>query len=77
MHIVTYGCLSQDGENRYGEVSIVCENETDANAVWKAVQEHPERFDFETTYNRFVQIENNGNSTCYLSPQLGANHGNH
>lgn len=45
-HKVIYGCETADGSTGFGEGIIVCQNPTDAKAVWLAIQANPDYFDF-------------------------------
>jgi len=66
---VFYGCETADGGTGFGDECIICSNEIDARAVWLAIQEHPERFDFadiDAGQKRLVRIENDSDSTVYL-----------
>ena len=63
---VTYSCETKDGGTGFGCDRIVCTNPVDAEAVFDAICEHPERFDFapiEPGQKRLVQWHN---TTRYL-----------
>lgn len=65
---VIYGCETKDGGTGFGEGQISCTNEIDAKAVWQAIQDNPDSFDFAPHEDgkRLVRIEGDYYSTRYL-----------
>jgi len=65
---VIYGCETKDGGTGFGEGKIVCENEIDAKAVWQAIQNNPDNFDFAPADGgkRLVRIAGDSHSTRYM-----------
>ena len=65
---VIYGCETKDGGTGFGEGKIMCENLIDAKAVWQAIQDRPDSFDFapKDGGRRLVCISGNTRSTVYL-----------
>lgn len=65
---VIYGCETKDGGTGYGEGKIICQNDIDARAVWAAIQNNPDSFDFADVDDgkRLVRIAGKSNSTVYL-----------
>jgi len=57
--IVEYGCETKDGGSGFGIGKIICENHNDAQAVFEAIKEHPDRFDFapHDDGRRYVQYQ--------------------
>ena len=65
---VIYGCETKDGGTGFDEGKIMCENETDAKAIWAAIQKNPDDFDFAPIDGgrRFVRIAWDSQSTVYF-----------
>ena len=68
---VIYGCETKDGGTGFGQGTIICENDTDAKAVWRAIQKSPESFDFapHADGRRLVRIEGDCSSTRIIPDQ--------
>ena len=65
---VIYGCETKDGGTGFGEGKIICQSDIDAKAVWQAIQNSPDSFDFAPAEDgrRLVRIAGDSYSTVYI-----------
>jgi len=65
-HEIVYACETKGGGSGFGEGVIICDNEVDALAIFRLIQDQPSLFDFAPTETGQKRLVSYAGETVYL-----------